>query len=304
MINKCVHTIPWGRNKTLDFDVRQVAGASIVSDLISSILSAESAYTDNPDLTSLATNLLTASSHNIIYLKYISPITAAALVLHGEIVITAICYKEELSNYYFRVLDAGKPFKMGIDYRLSTLQRTDMLERNICWMKHFRLSNVRIDISEDTMCYNITITGNIVSAISKNGIVLPDPNLPAASVCPTSLLHDENYEKRKMVNFFRVKDARVSKNKTIVFWEDGTKTIVGKSDEDKDVPFDIEKAVMAAYTKRALSLNSTAKTRSVYENIENVVGMINDHLDEDEAKLHKMVKKIVCPPVPDYEDDE
>ena len=162
-------------------------------------------------------------------------------------------------------------------------------------MKHFRLSNVRIDISEGKLCYNIRITGNIASALAKNGVALPD-----ASIYPVSS-RDENYEKRKMANFFKVKDAKVSKNRTIIFWEDGTKTVIKKAEVEKE--FDLEKAIMAAFTRRALSFGHSAKERSVDETIDNIAGMINDHLDYEEAKRNKLIEKIILPKQEDYDDE-
>ena len=89
--------------------------------------------------------------------------------------------------------------------------------------------------------------------------------------------------------FFKVKDARVSKDRTIIFWEDGSKTIIKKAEVEKD--FDLEKAIMAAFTRRALSFGHTAKERSVDETIDNIAGMINDHLDYEEAKRNKPKQK-------------
>ena len=49
--------------------------------------------------------------------------------------------------------------------------------------------------------------------------------------------------------------------------------------------FDLEKAIMAAFTRRALSTLSNARERSVEKTINNIAGMIKDHLDYERNKL-------------------
>ena len=75
-------------------------------------------------------------------------------------------------------------------------------------------------------------------------------------------------------NCFSIKNIKFSGYKVIVFWKDNTKTIVTMQDDEDN--YDVEKAIMAAFTKKILSYRSSAKERSV-----------NNLLDEWTAKYEK-----------------
>lgn len=70
-------------------------------------------------------------------------------------------------------------------------------------------------------------------------------------------------EKDNMNNYyFGIKDIKFHGVATIVFWKDGTKTVVKCHEDEKE--FDVEKAIMAAFMKRALeSKTGTQKDKSM-----------------------------------------
>ena len=92
--------------------------------------------------------------------------------------------------------------------------------------------------------------------------------------------------------------------KTIVFWNDGTKTIVSMSQEERN--FDPEDAFRAAYTKKMYGTNSKIK-RVIKEksNIEQHQRIVEEKLKEELAKIGQDYDKFMrenCPWL--YEDKE
>lgn len=59
-----------------------------------------------------------------------------------------------------------------------------------------------------------------------------------------------------LYNTFEIKDIKVNGPATIVFWEDGTKTVVKCVPDD---PYDTEKAVAMCFMKKALGSRSMKK---------------------------------------------
>lgn len=85
--------------------------------------------------------------------------------------------------------------------------------------------------------------------------------------------------------------------KTIVFWNDGTKTIVSMSQEERN--FDPEDAFRAAYTKKMFGTNSEIK-RIIKEksNIEQHQRIVEEKLKEELAKISQDYDKFMrelCP---------
>ena len=85
--------------------------------------------------------------------------------------------------------------------------------------------------------------------------------------------------------------------KTIVFWNDGTKTIVSMSQEERN--FDPEDAFRAAYTKKMYGTNSKIK-RVIKEksNIEQHQRIVEEKLKEELAKISQDYDKFMrelCP---------
>ena len=85
--------------------------------------------------------------------------------------------------------------------------------------------------------------------------------------------------------------------KTIVFWSDGTKTIVSMSQEERN--FDPEDAFRAAYTKKMFGTNSKIK-RVIKEksNIEQHQRIVEEKLKEELAKISQDYDKFMrelCP---------
>lgn len=60
---------------------------------------------------------------------------------------------------------------------------------------------------------------------------------------------------------FTIKDIKFNNIATIVFWESGDKTIVKRQSTERI--HDVEKAIMAAYTKKILSFFNTSKEKSI-----------------------------------------
>ncbi len=92
--------------------------------------------------------------------------------------------------------------------------------------------------------------------------------------------------------------------KTIVFWNDGTKTIVSMSQEERN--FDPEDAFRAAYTKKMYGTNSKIK-RVIKEksNIEQHQRIVEEKLKEELAKIGQDYDKFMrenCPWL--YRDEE
>lgn len=90
---------------------------------------------------------------------------------------------------------------------------------------------------------------------------------------------------------FLMKDVKFNGPATIVFWEDGTKTVV-KMDES-EINYDPEKAIMAAYTKKALSTLSNAKERSIDLTLEKAIEKYNSYVEEMKPKKKKVALKEV-----------
>lgn len=85
--------------------------------------------------------------------------------------------------------------------------------------------------------------------------------------------------------------------KTIVFWNDGTKTIVSMSQEERN--FDPEDAFRAAYTKKMFGTNSKIK-RIIKEksNIEQHQKIVKEKLKEEMEKISRDYDKMMrelCP---------
>ena len=101
-----------------------------------------------------------------------------------------------------------------------------------------------------------------------------------------------------------VKKIIFSGPKTIVFWNDGTKTIVSMSQEERN--FDPEDAFRAAYTKKMYGTNSKIK-RVIKEksNIEQHQRIVEEKLKEELAKIGQDYDKFMrenCPWL--YRDEE
>ena len=88
-------------------------------------------------------------------------------------------------------------------------------------------------------------------------------------------------------NNFEVENVKINKDTIIVFWKSGDKTIVTHKPEGKDDKFDIEKAIYAAFTKKALSFGNTAKERS----IDNIVSKCKEMIDKSIEKNKKIEEK-------------
>lgn len=94
--------------------------------------------------------------------------------------------------------------------------------------------------------------------------------------------------------------------KTIVFWNDGTKTIVSMSQEERN--FDPEDAFRAAYTKKMYGTNGKIK-RVIKEksNIEQHQRIVEEKLKEELAKISQDYDKFMrelCPWLYTGKDDE
>lgn len=92
----------------------------------------------------------------------------------------------------------------------------------------------------------------------------------------------------KYHNPFSIKDIKFNGPATIVFWEDGEKTVVKMDKSEKK--FDVEKAVMAAYTKRALSTLSNARERSIDLTLDMAREKYDAYLKEIKPKEVKIKK--------------
>lgn len=89
---------------------------------------------------------------------------------------------------------------------------------------------------------------------------------------------------------FEIKDIKFSGIATIVFWNDNTKTVV-KMDKTEKV-FDVEKAIMAAYMKKALeTMGGTAKERSLDEVLKKYTAKYEAEKKEAKKKSKKTKKK-------------
>ena len=86
---------------------------------------------------------------------------------------------------------------------------------------------------------------------------------------------------------FEVENVKINKDTIIVFWKSGDKTIVTHKPESKNDKFDIEKAIYAAFTKKALSFGNTAKERS----IDNIVSKCKEMIDKSIEKNKKIEEK-------------
>lgn len=91
------------------------------------------------------------------------------------------------------------------------------------------------------------------------------------------------------INMFEIKDIKFSNMATVVLWEDGTKTVVAMGDdEDK---YDVEKAIFAAFTKKALSTFSTSKERSIDNLLDKVNEFYKKSEENEKKKKEKQAKK-------------
>jgi hypothetical protein len=140
----------------------------------------------------------------------------------------------------------------------------------------FVLSKGILDIIRHTNGHiEITLKGEV------NSIEIEAPKLTNKFAVKVK----ETEEYRNMYSkSFLMKDIKFNGPATIVFWEDGTKTVV--KIDSTEINYDLEKAVMAAYTKKALSTLSNAKERSIDLTLEKALKKYNNTTRE-EAKPKK-----------------
>ena len=100
----------------------------------------------------------------------------------------------------------------------------------------------------------------------------------------------EDMDKIVVYEKFKVKDIKFSGYHTIVFWEDGTKTIVSPQDSDK-YNYDVEKAISMAFMKRALSFGSNYKARSLNSIIDKYKDKFELYKDENWNKIKEELSK-------------
>ena len=86
---------------------------------------------------------------------------------------------------------------------------------------------------------------------------------------------------------FNIKKVIHNNSATIVFWETGDKTVVKKQKGEKN---DIEKAIMAAYMKKALSRGSNAHERSTEEVLDKVKSDLAQQQQQNDKKSKKKKK--------------
>ena len=303
------------KEETIDFDIvgNYAVSESLASFLITKLdlLSKLDDTTTTDDIALLSSVLSLAERNCNIY--YMTPI--------GESFIGDNC----IISILFNMHDACTPntpdkFVIGMSDYYKTV------ERYVNHINKFSLSNVHITISysptylamridgtlKSIECNNTNILLKKLRRIQENstyGIPEEAKNLAimydetmSKTILPELCSYMESHNTLKNpAKFFKVKDAKVSKDRTIIFWEDGTKTVIKKAEVEKE--FDLEKAIMAAFTRRALSFGHTAKERSVDETIDNIAGMVNDHLDYEIAKREKLLQKVIIPKQEDYDDE-
>lgn len=73
---------------------------------------------------------------------------------------------------------------------------------------------------------------------------------------------------------FTIKDYKVNGPALIIFWESGDKTVVKLQNDDEI--YDIEKAIYAAFTKKALSFGVNSKDRSMKDLVKGLETFINE----------------------------
>lgn len=92
-------------------------------------------------------------------------------------------------------------------------------------------------------------------------------------------------------NYFEIEDIKFHGIATIVFWKDGTKTVVKCHESEKE--FDIEKAIMAAFMKRALEskVDVPAKDKSMDRLLGEWVAKYEKEKEIEELKKPSNAKK-------------
>ena len=90
-------------------------------------------------------------------------------------------------------------------------------------------------------------------------------------------------------NRFSIKNIKFSGYKVIVFWKDNTKTIVTMQDDEDN--YDVEKAIMAAFTKKILSYRNSAKERSVNNLLDKWIAKYEEEREDIEAHRKELDKR-------------
>lgn len=280
--------------KTIDFDIigKSIASRSLLNFLLSELDNNTNLY--DKELIRNIVISLTRGDGNCYYMRPMGEFSI------GDNVTLSITFStRNLASFTF-----------GDDRLLTSFITVDehyrMGKNDITKINRFSLLNVKIGIQKDVDFICVVITGTISFIEYKNTVISPEEVKDIADMyyydTDLSGLFPDMESHNTLKNpakFFKVKDAKLSKDRTIIFWEDGTKTIIKKAGLEKE--FDLEKAIMAAFTRRALSFGHTAKERSVEKTISNIAGMITDHAIYEEAKRNKLIEKVVIPKQIDYD---
>lgn len=96
-------------------------------------------------------------------------------------------------------------------------------------------------------------------------------------------------EMNRLNNQYKIKNIKFNGPKVIVFWESGDKTIVTVQDDENG--YDVEKAIMAAYMKKALSNNKSARDRSINNVFDKWIPVYEDQKEDIEAQINKVKER-------------
>ena len=124
--------------------------------------------------------------------------------------------------------------------------------------------------------------------IRRNSFYGTNPNTKSLYPNYFSEIANKQFTNLRIAYMFSIADIKFSGYSVIVFWKDGTKTMVTMQDDEKE--FDVEKAIFAAFTKKALSFNDHSKKRSMT----NVLGKWlkkYEELKEDNEKHMQKLKE-------------
>ena len=159
---------------------------------------------------------------------------------------------------------------------------TDKIKKNISEHKSLKYQAMSLT---DGPCYTL----DTITSCAFGNITLNNKNKRSYDIEALCKFDDLNPIGSVLRAHFTINDVKFSGNRVIVFWTDGTKTIVAMQDDESK--YDIDKAIMAAYTKKILSYYPTSKERSMNKMLDKWIEKYKTYEKDIKAQLKKIKER-------------